>query len=753
MTKWLLYGWLLMLVPFSACNGTAQELTIVNNNSSEYKIFIPAAPSKLETRAAAILQTYLQRVTGMQLAIVNEKGTATTPGIYVGETIKRSKIRPAKLGTEGYYIKTHNRDLLIAGGSGKGLVYGVYAFIENYLHCRKISNSPAIVPTASVLQIPGSIDVEHVPQFIYRESYYPASRDAEYLEWNQLQQFEDLWGTRMWGHTYNKLVPVQTYFKTHPEYFAMVKGVRQPTQLCLSNEDVFKITVAELKKKIADNPDALYWSVSPNDDIGYCECDKCKPVDQEQGSPSGSLIKFVNRVAKVFPDKIITTLAYGYSHRAPKDLKPADNVYIFLSDIDAFRDKPLAEEGSAGAFRNDLKAWGALTPNIFVWDYVTQFTAYLGPFPNFHTLQPNMQYLKNNGVKGVFVQGSGDTYGEWAELRSYVIAKLLEDDKADVTRLISSFLSDYYGNAAQYLQQYIDILQAKMIVSKRKLDIYGNPVNEWRSYLTPELIETYNSYLDKAEAAVEGNPTLQERVMKVRLSLEYTVYQQARFYGIEKHGIFVKDDNGEWTVKPKLPEKIARFVANCKKANVAELSEGGRTPDQYQEEWNAIFKAGVTPTKAIGATVTLTTPFAEEYPAKGNRTLVDGNPGYTDFSYNWLCFYGVPMVATIDLGKPQKVNMIKMHFLDDPRHWIFLPEQLTVSVSEDGTNYKTISDIKPFVDDEHYDVGIIDFKSSNTDRANVRYIKVSAKNLGTLPLWRYKENKKPTIACDEVYVQ
>jgi hypothetical protein len=81
------------------------------------------------------------------------------------------------------------------------------------------------------------------------------------------------------------------------------------------------------------------------------------------------------------------------------------------------------------------------------------------------------------------------------------------------------------------------------------------------------------------------------------------VLQQARFYGIEKFGVFEKNSKGEWAVKPNLKEKVARFVANCKKAKVTELSEGGLTPDQYQAEWDAIFAAGVVPTSAIGAKV------------------------------------------------------------------------------------------------------------------------------------------------------
>ena len=748
-----LYGFFLSLIALSACNTSAQQITLANNNASEYKIVVPSAPSKPELRAANVLQDYIFRISGARLPVVKEEGRMNTPAIYIGQTSKAEKVNPQKMKPESSLLQTDGKDLIICSGSGKGLIYGVYGFLENYLHCKKISNVPAILPATKEITIPGRIHDEHKPPFIYREVYYPASHDAEYLEWNQLQQLEDLWG--LWGHSYNKLVPAQTYFKTHPEYYSLVKGKRQPSQLCLSNEDVFKIVVSDLKKRMATNPDAIYWSVSPNDDIGNCECDKCRATDNEYGGPAGSLIKFVNRIAAVFPDQKITTLAYGYTHGAPKKLKPAQNVYVFLSDIDAFRDKPLADEGSAATFRNDLKAWGALTPNLFVWDYVTEFTNYLAPFPNFYTLQPNMRFLKDNGIKGVFAQGSGDTYSEWAELRSYVIAKLLEDDKADVKQLISSFLKEYYGNAAKYLQQYIDLLQEKMIASKRKLDIYGNPVNEWKSYLSPDLLDQYSAIFDKAEGAVEDNALLADRVMRARLPMEYTVFQQARFFGIEKFGIFVKDNSGKWIVKPKFADKVAAFVANCKKAGVIELSEGGLNPDKYMDEWNAIFKAGVMPTKAIGATVTLQYPYAEDYPAKGSRTLVDGNPGYNDFSYNWLCFYGVSMVATINLGKTQNVSHIKMHFLDDPRHWIFLPEKVNIEISADGVKYHSIATIKTPAYEEHYEVAIKDYTAQyRTFKAEpVRYIRVTANNLPSVPEWRFRENKKPMIACDEIYVQ
>jgi len=79
-------------------------------------------------------------------------------------------------------------------------------------------------------------------------------------------------------------------------------------------------------------------SISQNDWHGYCECEKCKTLDEQEGTHAGALIHFINAVAeeveKEFPDILIETLAYQYTRVPPKHVRPRRNVVIRLCSIE-----------------------------------------------------------------------------------------------------------------------------------------------------------------------------------------------------------------------------------------------------------------------------------------------------------------------------------------------------------------------------------------------------------------------------------
>jgi hypothetical protein len=613
------------------------------------------------------------------------------------------------------------------------------------MHCHKWDASAAVISRDPLLSVPAVINDKEAPAFCYREVYMPSSFNDEYLDWHRLHRFEDLWG--LWGHSFFKLVSPAIYFHTHPEYFSLFNGERKPKQLCLSNAAVLKITVDKLKKEMLQNSEALYWSVSPNDDIGYCECVNCKKLDAADGGPQGSLIHFVNAVAAFFPDKKITTLAYGYSSHATTITRPASNVVIMLSSIDAYRTKPLETDATAAVFRNDLSQWKEKTGNIFAWDYCTQFTNYLAPFPVTNTFKPNIDFFSRQNISGIFMQGSGNTYSDMPELKTYVLSHLLWNPSVDADNLVTEFLNGYYGRSSGVIARYLSLMHQKS--SDVNLDIYGNPVNDHNGYLSPENMNVYSDLMDKAEQLTENDSIAFRHVQALRLTQEYVYLQQAKFFGKDQHGLFEKDGADNFVLKKSLPRRVEQFVSLCKKTGVTELSEGGISPDEYAAQWREIFYT--VPKTSLAANVKFTYPFVPEYPSKYERTLVDETPGYKDFSYNWLCFYGVPMQAMIDMGAVKKVSSVSMHFLEDARHWIFRPSSVNIEVSVDGVQYHTLNTITNQTGEEDYMIHFLPFSFAVNE--NARYIKVTAANWPSLPEWRYHKNKKPMIACDEVWVE
>ena len=90
---------------------------------------------------------------------------------------------------------------------------------------------------------------------------------------------------------------------------------------------------------------------------------------EEDKSPSGPILRLVNEIADEFPDKLISTLAYQYSRKAPEMTIPRENVEIMLCTIELHRHASIVNDPGAASFRDDIVAWGKMAKNIFIWDY------------------------------------------------------------------------------------------------------------------------------------------------------------------------------------------------------------------------------------------------------------------------------------------------------------------------------------------------------------------------------------------------
>jgi|WetSurMetagenome_2_1015567.scaffolds.fasta_scaffold05031_5 hypothetical protein len=607
---------LLLISLFFLIAANAQKFTLVNEGKSKCRIIIPERASVNEIQAAMVFQNYIQRISGATLPIASDKIKTADGEVLIGN-VNRDELKDVpkeKLGKDGLYIKNTDKKLVITGGTGKGVLYGVYTFLEKYTGCRKYSSDVTYVPKQKTIVL-NSINDTEIPSFAYREQLYPDGYDAEYMAWHKLDAHYGNPDTGIeWGsfvHTFDALLSTKEYGVTHPEYFSFYNGERHPgatatgraeAQLCLSNPEVLEIVCKNLQTLIMGNPGALYWSVSQNDNVNYCRCPKCTELDEKYASFTpgskmygthvnslyspigmGSVLTFVNKVAERFPDKIISTLAYQYTRVPPKDLVPRNNVNIMLCNIESPRHVPIKEGDTS--FCEDLEGWTRLTNNIIIWDYVVQYRNLISPFPNLHTLQPNLKYLHDKGVTMIFEEGNPETRGEFYELKTYILSKLMWDVDADVNKITADFLTGYYGKAGKIIGEYNDLLQKMMLKSGQKLLIYDTPVLEKNSFLTDSLLTEYSKIFDRAEKAVAGSPELLERVKVARLPVYYAILEIARDEKTGKRGAFMPGEGNKLIPKPEIVTMLYDFVHLSTQKEVSHVRERRITPAEYLEAY------------------------------------------------------------------------------------------------------------------------------------------------------------------------
>ncbi len=734
-----------------------QNIVLAEGEVSRYRIVVPAAATGHELKASTVLQDYLLQISGAAVPIVAADKGRSRYEIILGQNERLDELKIGlnlnTLKEDGFLIKTDSMRLIVAGGNDKGTLYGVYTFLEKYLGCRMYSPKVKVIPKQSRIAL-GTINDLQVPAITFRDTHYRVTWHSEYTDWHKLDHAENGerpdWG--MWVHTFNELVSPEIYYHDHPEYYSQVDGKRIPTQLCLTNPEVLEITVQNLRRKIAQNPTATYWSVSQNDNRNFCTCSNCKAIDDREGSPSGSIINFVNQVAEQFPDKMISTLAYEYGRRAPKTLKPRENVNIMLCSIEAFRDKPIAQDPTSADFVKDVEDWGKIAKDIIVWDYVIQFNNLISPFPNLHVLQPNLQFFAEHGVNAMFEQGNREVGGEFAALRAYMISKFLWNPNENADSVMNDFLKGFYGKAAPYIRQYIDEMRVALLASGKHLRIFGTPNEAATSYLTPALIEGYEKIFDQAETVVADSAEILERVRIARLPLEFAIMEQAKKNFAGELGVF-QQVNGQWEVRTSIRSMIDPFTDLCIREGVTQVKEWSCSPEDYRSAMYRLFSQGMNEHLALGKKVKFISPAVERLPKDADLSmLTDGKRGSHDYDYNWFSFPGENLEVVIDLEGTKTVKRIESAYYQYGFWLRLFPKKVEYFISQDGIQFELVGSVDNTLPIDQYGGQQRDFISEFEPR-NARYVKVKAHTIGNTPDWHPGAGRPARMLVDEIVVE
>lgn len=450
------------------------NIQLTKDRESPYQIIYPYAPSPSEKYAARQLKKYLFQITGAMIPEFQDNRHEEAAEIVIGYTNRGEYTQEDQiaLGKEGFIIKTINEKIFIIGSGVRGALYGVYTFLEKYCGCRFYTNDFERIPRNTSLSIPAIDEDRQIPVFMLRNSYWHSVSDTEISAKLKIngdygrERFPERVGGDVhydggFEHTIGWLAGQCSY------------GERAWSQPCLTSEETYKTVIGNVRGLLEKNPNADFISITQNDgDGGACKCDRCRAINDAEESEMGTMLRFVNRIAEElgeeYPNVLFDTFAYRFTRKPPKTIRPAKNVVVRLCSIECCFRHPLEEcnvapaHENAESFAKNLREWSAIAPNLFIWNYTTNFTNFPVLFLNLEALRKDVAFFAKSGVRGVFEQGNiASLNGEFGELKGYILARLLWDpymSKETYIEYIREFIRDFYGGGAEYIEKYLQMV-------------------------------------------------------------------------------------------------------------------------------------------------------------------------------------------------------------------------------------------------------------------------------------------------------
>lgn len=143
----------------------------------------------------------------------------------------------------------------------------------------------------------------------------------------------------------------------------------------------------------------------------------------------------------------------------------------------------------------------------------------------------------------------------------------------------------------------------------------------------------------------------------------------------------------------------------------------------------------------------------KKYAANGAMTLYDGELGGEIFSdRTWLGFHDTDAVIKIDLGENKPIHSVTIGTLQNQNDWIFLPQYISVAVSDDGEIFKEAITLNNGWKQSEKN-GYKEIKAVLPQNRNGRYIKLLIKNNEKLPDWHDSKGNPAWIFLDDVMVE
>lgn len=499
-------------------NAEDTDKDFVKNKMCDYKIVMPENPGAALNFARDELLTFFAEATGIKLQVVKETEGATVQGHYIsiGDTAVLGAsgitVDKNKLTKDGARIVTVGENIYIFGGSENGTLYGVYDFLGIYFNFDVYYEDCYEIDTNVKNLKLKNFDVTDIPDLEFRSNgfYRLVTGDWAYrfrvpqtygdITFNVERQVPvlDKDGKPTGKYTvekrgvHNCLCWLSEYEwgEQHPNWYNSAKnqlcytaggrtnpdGTRSDEYEAMLDAACAKAIETFKKYDKTNYPDLRILNFTQNDNYPPCYCDACIADQNKYGSFASSIIIFMNDLrtkidaAMADPDfgdeyrrddLTLTFFAYQATETAPdtsySEMKLKDGVSVYLATSSSFDHQSSIYADSNEAGRENLKNWGKLSGEIFLWTYSTKFSHYMYPVEtqNFYG-EDAFTFFAANNVKLIYNQSQITQTGTctaWHNLKAYLDSKLEWDGSRSQTYYTEKYMNAMFGPAAENMKE------------------------------------------------------------------------------------------------------------------------------------------------------------------------------------------------------------------------------------------------------------------------------------------------------------
>jgi Domain of unknown function (DUF4838) len=523
---------------------------LVKDGKSSFVIFLKGDMGEAGKFAALELAKYIEKSTGAKLTIVNKYSPEQKLIILSVEADLKNQ--------EGFKTAALNsNEITICGNDQRGLLYGVYDFLEKALEVRWFApfDYAEVVPEKKTVKLPLWQD-ESAPKMIYRRFHYcsagrgipdPMKHRYAAAEWcvknrynvelerlvskrdkpaikkariAKIKQFYEKRGgyialPTMWGHNYHYWVSPKKHFEKNPEYFCLDSSTGkwrgERAQLCATNPGVVKVIIKGAIEYFKKHPERKYFPLFQEDGSRlWCQCPKCLALYKGQDSNSYKTehnINLANQVAaalaKAVPGKKVVTYAYQITSQIPQNVKLRDDVFVTYCLMDFSEPNKYPWKEFSG---KELSAWSKLGKgNLILYTY--HYLDFYYTAITSDALTRTFRYLNLLKIKCSCQESNENWYGVSA-YNYYLGARLAWDPWFNEKAFRKDYYEKLYGNAAVLIDKYHNILENCLSNKKYWLE-YGNRVFP---HIPSEKLKAMQLCLNKAKAVAKGNQRVSKAV-------------------------------------------------------------------------------------------------------------------------------------------------------------------------------------------------------------------------------------------------